>query len=95
LDVRFVNAGLAELCNSRAALDRRFGPTLGDRVRQLLHELAGVPTIRDIGSIWGTLEHGPGTSFRVPVSNELGIELLSDEDLDGAAVTIVAIHALG
>ena len=43
--VSFATKELAALCNSAAALDKRFGRERGDLIRQRMYEIAGAPSI--------------------------------------------------
>lgn len=43
--VSFATKELAALCNSGAALDKRFGRERGDLIRQRMYEIAGAPSI--------------------------------------------------
>lgn len=43
--VSFATEELAALCNSGAALDKRFGRERGELIRQRMYEVAGAPSI--------------------------------------------------
>lgn len=56
MEVGFEQQPLAKLCNSEAALVRKFGPKVGKRIQARLTQLAAAPCLEDLRNAPGRCE---------------------------------------
>jgi hypothetical protein len=76
VDLRFLTDGLQGLCNSRAALVRRWGEEQGNAVSQRLHELDAADCLGDLADLPFTTIATEGAKGTVEIRDSVGLVIV-------------------